>query len=103
MRGYCLVVRAPRFRNLPVLLALCCAAALLLSFPPGARAWGRNGTKLVLNKAIETLPEDSRELRDFFESSRSYLLLHVTDPLDNLNITPAERHNHYIFLDKYGR
>jgi len=98
------VIRAVRFRNVNVLLVLCGVMALFwLSLPPSTHAWGRNGTKLVLNKAIETLPADNRELRDFFESNRTFLLQHVTDPLDTLAITPAERHNHYIFLDKYGR
>jgi len=64
------------------------------------RAWGRGGHKLVVNKAIETLPQNVRE---FFDASRGFLLLHVTDPLDTLAKTPAERHNHFIALDKYGR
>lgn len=68
-----------------------------------ARGWGRNAARLVLNKAIETLPADNRELRDFLESNRTFLSEHVTDPLDTLETTPAERHNHYVFLDKYGR
>jgi len=38
-------------------------AMVLLLVPHGARAWGRNGNKLVVNKAIDTLPPD---LREFF-------------------------------------
>jgi hypothetical protein len=77
--------------------------ALLLFFllsPQHSRAWGRSGHKLVVNKAIETLPQGVRE---FFDTNRGFLLLHVTDPLDEIHKTPTERHNHFIALDKYGR
>ena len=74
--------------------------AILLIFPHGAQAWGRNANKLVVNKAIDTLPAD---IRDFFESNRALLSLHVTDPLDSIVKTAAERHNHVLFLDKYGK
>jgi hypothetical protein len=98
------VYRAVRVSNLKALFALCGAAALLLlSLPPRTRAWGRNGNRLVINKAIETLPVESPEIRGFFENNRSFLLQHVTDPLDTMAKTPAERHNHFLFLDKYGR
>ncbi|HXM94239.1 MAG TPA: hypothetical protein VOA64_08305 [Candidatus Dormibacteraeota bacterium] len=80
-----------------ILLAVVTVCVL---FPQYARAWGRNGNKLVLNKAIETLPPD---IRDFFEANRAFLLQHVTDPLDAMSKTPAERHNHFLYLDKYGR
>jgi len=53
-----------------------------------------------VNKAIDTLPQD---LRTFFEWNRGFLLLHVTDPLDAIAKTPAEKRNHYVYLDKYGR
>lgn len=79
------------------------AGTLFLLSPAEARGWGRSAARLVLNKAIETLPTDNRELRDFFESNRTFLLEHVTDSLDTLETTPGERHNHYVFLDKYGR
>ncbi len=77
--------------------------AFLLAFlpcPQESRAWGRNGHRLVVNKAIDTLPPD---IRAFFESNRALLVQHVTDPLDALAKTPAERHNHFIQFDKYGR
>ena len=77
--------------------------ALFLLSAQRTQAWGRNGTRLVINKAIDTLPSDNREIRDFFESNRAFLLQHVTDPLDAIAKTPAERHNHYVYLDKYGR
>jgi hypothetical protein len=70
------------------------------AFPPHALAWGSNAHKLVVNKAIDTMPP---EIRSFFEANRSALVQHVTDPLDAEAKTPAERHNHFLYLDKYGR
>jgi hypothetical protein len=81
----------------PHLLA---AAVIFVLFPYSARAWGGNGHKLVVNQAIDTLPG---EVRYFFESSRSLLLPHVTDPLEAIEKTPSERHHHFLYLDKYGR
>jgi len=75
-------------------------AALCLSFPDRSLAWGRNGHRLVVHKAIDTLPQD---IRPFFESNLALLSQHVTDPLDAIAKSPAERHNHFILLDKYGR
>jgi hypothetical protein len=74
--------------------------AVLAAFPAQALAWGGNGQKLIVNKAIDTLPAD---LHAFFEANRSFLVQHVTDPLDAEVKTPAERHNHHVYLDKYGR
>jgi len=76
------------------------ALAIGLLCPRDSRAWGRGGHRLVVNKAIDTLPPD---IRSYFEANRASLLQHVTDPLDAIPKTPAERHNHFIALDKYGR
>lgn len=81
-------------------VALVVAATFALAGPQGAWAWGRNGNKLVVNKAIDTLPAD---IREFFESNRALLSQHVTDPLDSIAKTASERHNHFLYLDKYGR
>ena len=78
--------------------AFCAALCLLL--PDSSFGWGRNGHRLVVNKAIDTLPP---EISAFFEANRGLLLQHVTDPLDTASKFPAERHNHFIQLDKYGR
>jgi hypothetical protein len=75
-------------------------ASLLL--PHSSLAWGRSGHRLVVNKAIDTLPSNS-DVRAFFDANRNLLVQHVTDPLDTSLKTPAERHNHFILLDKYGR
>ena len=82
-----------------VIFSLVCLATLV-SFPLHALAWGSNAHKLVVNKAIDTLPPD---IRSFFEANRSDLVQHVTDPLDAETKTPAERHNHFLYLDRYGR
>jgi hypothetical protein len=92
-----LLARSRRTFHRPLLLGI---AAILLVLPHCAQAWGRNGNKLVVNKAIDTLPAD---IRDFFESNRALLSQHVTDPLDSIAKTASERHNHFLYLDKYGR
>jgi len=73
---------------------------LLIALPRSAFAWGSSAQKLIVNKSIDTLPPD---IRAFFESSRAALIQHVTDPLDDKATKPAERHNHFLYLDKYGR
>lgn len=77
-------------------------SALTLSFslPQNSWAWGRNAQRLIVNKAVDTLPSD---IRPFFEASRASLMQHVTDPLDSLGKSAIERRNHFIALDKYGR
>ncbi len=89
---------ARKYRNRTAVLFVLVAVFILL--PQRSAAWGANGQKLVVNKAIDTLPQD---LRAFFDSNRGYLLLHVTDPLEAIPKTPAEKRNHYLYLDKYGR
>jgi hypothetical protein len=76
------------------------SAATLALFPQRTAAWGRNAQKLVVNQAIDTLPQD---IRPFFESYRGLLLQHVNDPLDALAKTPSEKRNEHLYLDKYGR
>src|SRR5258708_36008835 len=73
---------------------------VLLSCPLQSQAWGRSGHRLVVNKAIDTLPP---EIRWYFESTRALLLQQVTDPVDEMIKVPPDRRNHVIALDKYGR
>ena len=87
------------FRRLQTLILVCVAAAVLL-WPVSASAWGNNANKLIVNRAIDTLPPD---LRSFFDGNRSILLQHVNDPFITVEKTPAERKNQFIYLDKYGR
>src|ERR1700694_1952483 len=78
-------------------LAITVSLALL---PTHACAWGGNGHKGVVNQAMHTLPDT---LRAYFENNRSFLVQNVTGPLDAETRNPAERRNHFIRLDKYGR
>ena len=88
-------------RNLGLSARLIAVACLLaLVWPAETQAWGSNGQKLVLNKAIDTLPAD---VRAFFDNNRSDLLRHVNDPFDAIAKNPNERHNHYLAFEKYGR
>jgi len=77
--------------------------ALLIALRPSlALAWGNNANRLVVNRAIDTLPQD---IRPFFDANRSILLQHVNDPFGTPEkaLTATERHNQFLFLDKYGR
>jgi hypothetical protein len=81
-----------------VVAATCLA---VLAFPTPDRAWGTGAERLVTGNAIETLPPD---IRGFFESNREFLARHVTEPLDLLAKNSfAERRNHYLYLDRYGK
>jgi hypothetical protein len=81
-------------------MALFCTVAALALAPQLTHAWGANAQKIVVNKAVDTLPLD---VRGFFDANRSFLVLHVADSLEAEAKTPAEKHNHFIYLDKYGR
>jgi len=94
-----MVRRFPKRAWEPVGLSFSVFLASLL-LPCGAFAWGRSAQRLITNKAIDTLPQ---EMRPFFDTNRSFLIMHVTDPLDASTKSPAEHHNHYIYLEKYGR
>jgi hypothetical protein len=79
------------------------AAEIALSFfllPDPTFAWGNNANRLIVNRAIDTLPAD---LRPFFDNSRAELLNHVNDPFVTVAKTPAERKNQFLYLEKYGR
>jgi hypothetical protein len=77
------------------------AIFLWLSLPRPAHAWGASAERLVVTKAVDTLPPD---IRGFFTANREFLSHHVTDPLDWLARTPTtEWRNQYIYLDHYGK
>lgn len=82
---------------------LCLSLALaMLLVPSQLSAWGNNANRLVVNRAIDTLPQD---IRGFFDANRSILLQHVNDPFGSGEKLPplAERRNQFLFLEKYGR
>jgi hypothetical protein len=94
-----MVERSFKFSPKPAIILFC--AIVVLALTPGqAFAWGANAQKIVVNKAVNTLPLD---VRAFFDANRAFLVLHVTDPLEAETKTPSEKHNHFIYLDKYGR
>jgi len=82
-----------------VFLAAGCLV-LFGAFVPESSAWGGNGHRRIVNQAIDILPPD---IHDFFEANRTFLVQHVTEPLDAMAKSPAERHNHFLYLDRYGR
>ena len=92
-------IRVPKLLMPAKWLTVSAVVASLLC-PAPARAWGENTNKLVVNRAIETLPP---EMRPFFESSRGYLLQHVNEPLAAAKKTPTEKRTQYLYLEKYGR
>ena len=80
--------------------AFIAALALGTLLPAPALAWGQNAHKLIVSKAIETLPP---ELRPYFEGNHAFLLQHVMDAEQTANKTPGERRNLYLYLERYGR
>jgi len=80
--------------------ALAILAVVAWLAPRKTNAWGASAQRIIVGKAVDTLPPD---LRSFFDENRSYLALHVADPLDAVSKTPNEKHNHFIYLDRYGR
>jgi hypothetical protein len=78
-----------------VFIAALAAVALTSAF-----AWGQNAERLVVNKAIDTLPQ---EMGTFFEANRQYLVQHVIDAGElDLKIA-ADEHKDFIELDHYGQ
>jgi hypothetical protein len=88
------------FRKTPKLAAILAALLLSLSAPHSASAWGDNAQRLIINHAVDTLPS---ELRPYFEANRAFFVGHVNDPLNVVSKNPAERSNHFLELDKYGK
>jgi hypothetical protein len=82
------------------ILAISAAIALGILLPSASYAWGEKGQKLIVHKALETLPP---EVRPFFDANRDFLVQHVADPVESSAKSPAERKNRYLYLDRYGR
>jgi len=92
-------MRSAVLRELPGAPFLFVLTAVALFHPAPALAWGANADKLIVNRAVETLPP---EMRGFFEANRAFLLQHVTDPSTGAK-NSEERRNQFLYLDKYGR
>lgn len=90
--------RQPCPRSGVLLIAALFFGSMLLPTP--AWAWGNNAQRLIVNHAVDTLPN---ELRPFFEVNRNYLIQHVNDAINQLDKHPNERQNHFIELDRYGK
>ena len=84
--------------RLALVMALLIAALIVV--PLASWGWGVNGDRLIVNKALDTLPAD---IQQYFEANRNFLVRHVSDPLDQLTKTPTDKRNHFIRLDHYGQ
>jgi hypothetical protein len=62
-------------------------------------AWGQNADRIIVNKAVDSLPD---EMRPFFQANRQFLVQHVADPEEASSATHSEDHNGFIRLDHYG-
>jgi hypothetical protein len=94
MTHHLYMVRKSCAASLGVVLLLCALS------PSPTPAWGNSAQRLIVGRAVDTLPSD---LRTFFEAQRDFLVQHVNDPLTQLDKKPSERNNHFIALDKYGK
>jgi hypothetical protein len=79
------------------------APALLLTILflalPSSFVWGENAERMIVDKAVDTLPD---EMQPFFQANRTFLIQHVTDPLQEEAKIPAEQPKGFIALDHYG-
>lgn len=73
---------------------------ILLLATPSSFGWGENGERMIVDKAVDTLPD---EIRPFFQANRQFLIQHVTDPVESETRNPAEQRNSFIQLDRYGQ
>ena len=59
-----------------VFISLILLILILLPGPSALFGWGENAERLIINKAVDTLPD---EMLPFFQANRQYLVQHVTD------------------------
>lgn len=69
------------------------AGALLTLTPSPAFAWGAEGHRLIMRRAIELLPP---ELKPFFEHFREELVVRVNDPDVWRNVPWDDDANHFV-------
>lgn len=72
---------------------------LVLVVLPSTFGWGDTADRLIINKAVDTLPDD---MRPFFQANRQFLVQHVTDVDQVQAKSLSEQHNEFIQLDHYG-
>jgi hypothetical protein len=72
--------------------------ALLVALVPSF-GWGESAQRLIVNKAVDTLPD---EMLPFFQANRPFLVQHVTDPDEAASKTPTAERDNFIALDHYG-
>jgi hypothetical protein len=74
--------------------------AAILVVPSSADAWGFEGHKFIVSRAIDLLPEP---LRPFFEANREFIVERSIDPdlWRNAGFT-EEPPNHFLDMDAYG-
>ena len=73
---------------------------IVLLATPSSFGWGDNAERMIVDKAVDTLPD---EMRPFFQANRQFLIQHVTDPVESEAKNPAEQRNSFIQLDHYGQ
>ncbi len=88
--------RTFRFSSTLAILALLAAVFGLASV---ALSWGDSGHRLIVSKAVDTLPD---EMRPYFEANKPYLMQRVTEPSQTALKNLSERQNQFIHLDHYG-
>src|SRR6204780_2196070 len=90
-------------RGLSMLRRIGAPAVLLLAILflalPSSFGWGENAERMIVDKAVDTLPD---EMQPFFQANRSFLMQRVTDPLQSEARIPADQPKGFIALDHYG-
>ena len=83
----------------PIVVGL--IALLLLVAPRPAAAWGFEGHRYILDRAIALLPP---EIRPFFEKYRVTIVEHAIDPdlWRNVGCDVQEGPRHFVDMDAYG-
>lgn len=80
----------------------CVAVLLSILFValPASFGWGENAERAIVDRAVDTLPDS---MLPFFEANRSYLVQHITDPLESEAKNPSDEPKGFIQLDRYGQ
>lgn len=74
--------------------------AILLLFPALALAWGDEAHRAAVRGATAALPV---EMRPFFTMNREFIAKHSLDPDYIPNRTTAQKGEHFLDIDEYGK